>query len=309
MHILIGGIGLLLYGIRLLAAALTDLAGRKAEKYLAALDRRLLTAFAAGLLVTAVLQSSSATTVMIACLAHSRIIPLATASAAIMGANVGTAVTPHLLALSPGTAAGWLVGAGVFTLLAFENAAHWTNAAARSLLGLGLLFWGLLTIETTMGPLVNDPRATAALLSIQGRPGPGAFAGFLLATLLDSSSVAVALLGRVLRQDLLALEDAVPVLFGINIGTTTATMLAAAALGPRGRQAALVHVLFNVIGALLLWPFRDIAANLARLTALDPAHQLANSHWMFNAVNAAIQLPLLRVHLAAARRFFPDRPA
>lgn len=307
---LLGGIGLLLYGIRLLGNSLTDLAGGRAEHRLASFNRKPLASFTAGIIITALLQSSSATTVMISCLAHGRIITPATAVAAIMGANIGTAVTPHLLIFSPGEAAGWLVAIGVFLTLLTNDLVHNGKSVrypvARGILGLGLLLWGLTVVESATAPLASDPRIASTLATLTGRPGAGLLTGFLLTTVLDSSSVTIAILGRAVRHELLPLSDAIPVLLGNNIGTTTATLLASAALGPLGRRAALSHLMFNVIGTILFWPFRYPALTLVGLTAVDPARQLANTHLLFNAFSAVLQLPLLRFHLRIAEIIFPD---
>lgn len=307
---LFGGIGLLLYGIRMLGNALAQLAGSRAERELAALHNSPVAAFAAGALVTALLQSSSATTVMIACLAHGSVLTPAAAAAAIVGANVGTTLTPYLLVFSPGAAAGWLLALAVLAILILpgnDEISSQPAAAASAALGLALLLYGLNVIESVASPLASDPRVSLALTSLDGRPAQGLLTGFLLATLLDSSSVTIVLLGRVLRLGFLSMSDAMPVLFGINIGTTTATLLSALALGPKGRQVAMIHVLFNIFGAFIFWPFREALPATAAWPSVDPARQLANAHLLFNLASAAVQLPFLRFHLAVARFFFPPR--
>ncbi|HEY8450344.1 MAG TPA: Na/Pi symporter [Bacillota bacterium] len=300
------GLALLLYGIRRLGAALAELAAAGIQWRLATLGRRPLAAFAAGLVATVVLQSSSATTVALACLAEGRLLSLPAAAAAVVGANVGTTLTAQLLARPPQGVAAWVTALGAFLAL-LRPAFPGGGPVGRALVGFGLLLWGLEAIDAAAAPLATHPRLPQQLATLEHRPWAGLVAGFVITTVLDSSSASIALLQRLVRAGLLSLEGAVPILFGDNIGTTTATFVIACTLGARARQVAFVHVLFNVVGTLALWPFRTTLAAWATAWSDDPARQLAHAHVTFNALNAALQLPILRLHLTAARRLFPER--
>ncbi|HEX6988592.1 MAG TPA: Na/Pi symporter [Bacillota bacterium] len=309
---LLAGLALLLGGMRLLAAALQRALGGPAGEFLARLDGRPWLAAAGGAAVTALLQSSSVTTLVIAGLADARILSLSAAAGAIMGANVGTTLTAYLTALDPLRAAPWLVAGGAAGLVVSAvpavrrrlPVAAAAAAPAVAALGLGVAMAGLRGIEAAVQPLAAGGSWESHLRSVEHRPLAGLVAGVVITTLLDSSSAAIAVLQRLVQSGMLSLAGAIPVLLGDNIGTTTATVIAAAVLGARGRRAACVHLLFNLAGVALWWPLRNTLVAVAQ-GAATPAAGLARVHLLFNLTAALVQLPLIRLHLAATARLFP----
>src|SRR5690606_20349508 len=246
------GLGLLLGGIRLMAAALTRALAGPAGRVLERLDRRPWLAALGGLAATALIQSSSVTTLVICGLADARLLGLKAAAGAVMGANVGTTLTAFLTALDPLRAAPWLAAGGAAGLLlsalpAFRRRLPGAAALSAAALGLGAALAGLRAVEAAARPLAGRPGWYDHLRAVNDRPLAGLAAGFVLTTVLDSSSAAIAVLQRLVQGGLITPAGAVPMLMGANIGTTTATVAASAALGHRGRRTALVHVTFNLV--------------------------------------------------------------
>lgn len=303
------GLVLLLGGMRVLAAALTRALAGPARELLTRLDRRPWLAATGGLLATALLQSSSVTTLVIAGLADARLLSLTAAAGAMIGANVGTTLTAYLTALDPLRAAPWLVAAGAAGLFlsaipGVQRRLPRARALALAALGLGAALAGLRGIEAAAQPLATRPGWEDHLRAVGDRPPAGLAAGVVLTTVLDSSSATIAVLQRLVQGGLISLTGAIPILLGANIGTTSATLAASAALGPWGRRAALVHVTFNLVGVAMWWPLREtLAATAAR--AVSPAAGLAHAHLTFNLTAAVIQLPLLGLHLWMVTRVFP----
>jgi len=297
--------------MRVLALALQRALAGPARELLARLERRPWLAALGGALATALLQSSSVTTLVIAGLADARLLSLGAAAGAVIGANVGTTLTAYLTALDPLRAAPWLLVGGTAGLVlaavpGVRRRSPRLAALSAAAFGFGAALAGLRGIEAAAQPLAGRPAWEAHLRAVADHPLAGLAAGIVMTTVLDSSSAAIAVLQRLVEHGLLPLAAAIPVLLGDNIGTTTATLAASLALGPYGRRAALVHLTFNAAGVLLWWPRRDVLAAVAGAGGASPAAGLARAHLTFNVTGALVQLPLLGLHLALAARVFPD---
>lgn len=291
-------------GLRLFARGLKGAAGEAPRAWIARAARRPLFAFAAGLVATTAVQSSSATTVVAVALAGAGALPPLPAAWAVLGANVGTTLTAQLTAFEPGPWAGALFGAAAGLAL-HRPWRPW----ARACLGLGLVFFGLGQLD---GPATVPflPGGAAApghgFQGVAGHPVRAFVAGAAAATVLDSSSLVIGILQALLRQGRLALVQAIPVMLGANVGTTAGTVLAGVAGGRRAAGPALVHLAFNGLGAAVWLPLAPVLARLAALTAADPARQLANAHALFNGLTVLLVAPWLGRLVDAVNRLLAE---
>lgn len=305
---LLGLLGLV-WGFRSLSAGLRGMAGGRLEAALRGAGASPWRGFAAGAAVTALVHSSSVTTIFLVGCVDAGVVPLARAVPMIMGANLGTTVTAHLLAGAGGAPAVAWTGAAL-AALGLGAAAAPRRAApgpARALLGAGLLLLALEALGRSLAPLSGQPFFAALLEAVAERPLLGVLVGALLTAAVLSSGVTIGLLQRLVAAGLVPLPAALPVLFGDNIGTTADTLLAGAAGGREARAAALAHLLFNLAGTVVLLPLAPLlAAPLAALVA-DPARQVAVAHTLFNAAIALALLPASGA-LAAASRFLAGLP-
>lgn len=277
--------------------ALAAATGPRARRWLALTTDQPFIGVATGAVVTALLQSSSGTTVIVLGLVHGGLISLPGAAAVIMGANIGTTLTNQLTAFSIETWGLPLIAVGAPLALIFSE----KRKSAAAVLGVGLLLLGLGAIGAATKPLAADPLVPRVLASVAGRPFLGLLIGMGLTTALDSSSAAIAVLQRLADMGVLTVGEALPILFGDNIGTTTATLAAAFTLGPEARQAAGVHVMFNVLGTILLWPLITLLPYWLPALTPVPGHQIAHAHTVFNVLATALLLPFRHQMLRAVK--------
>lgn len=251
-----------------------------------------------GVLVTVIMQSSSAVTMMAVGLVSSGIFPLRNAIPLVFGANVGTTLAVQLFAYSPGDAGWYAATAGCILWMLFPR----FMSVGKVLTGFGLIFIGLGLVDELLPPLAAKPWFVAFLDMMSGEPVSSFLSGIVLTTLVMSSTVTIGLLQRLADQGLIALPDALPMLYGDNVGTTTDTLLASAGATTAGRQLAMVHVLFNVSGSMLFWFATPLFAKLLYALSSSPAQQLALAHLLFNLTNALLQLPLANYYIRLTGR-------
>lgn len=290
--------------MRGLSRSLSHLTGSLWQKRLLALAESPLRAVAAGAFATALTQSSSVTTILLLGLVEGGLLDLPRAAAMAIGANIGTTLTAHWMAV--GLSQEWLFAltSGGLILLLFRR----TRPAARVLLSLSAVLWGLEALQKALVPLARTAAFEASLGFLQKNAFYGIVGGFLLTSLVLSSSVTIAMLQSLRAAGLLTLTQALPVLYGDNIGTTTDTLLASLATGPKGRQLALFHFFFNLLGTLLFVPITSwLAAAVIHLTP-SPKGQIAWAHTLFNAVNGAVLLPFRHRLLKGMARLFRFSP-
>lgn len=311
---LAGGIGLFLYGLQLMAEGLSAAAAGPLRAVLARLVRSVPRGILAGAVLTGLIQSSAAVTLLTVSLAGAGLLPLAGAAGVVMGANIGTTVTAQLLRLSGVGGAGGaalpvllaqgccLVGAAL-TLVCPKGP---LRAAGQAVFGFGLLFSGLGGVRSAAAPLGQSP-AFLRLLSGLRRPLPGLAAGALSSILLQSSSAAVGLLQALASTGAVRWGLAVPVVLGQNIGACATPLLAAGAGGsPAGVQCARFHLLFNLLGGGACLGLLCAAGALGFGDALArPASVggIANFHTLFNLAATLLLAPFTRrlLTLAAPR--------
>ena len=300
---LLGGLGLFLYGMSLMSDGLNLIAGSQMKKILQRLTRNKWISAFLGFSITAVIQSSTATTVMVLGFIDSSLMNLSQAAGIIMGANAGTTLTGILFTFNIQDIVPFVIFIGTIATLFMKRKAF--NHMGMILLGFGLLFLGLNLMSASMVPLREAP-LMAGLFTHTQMPLVGLLVGFAVTALIQSSTASVGiLLTMVAAGIVIDLHQAIFILYGFNVGTVVTTLLASLRGNKTAKQAAMVHVWFNVIGAfiftvLTILPFGFV--NLIQNTSENIALQLVYAHIVFNVATLFILLPLSRFIIQLAEK-------
>ena len=301
---ILGGTALLLYGVRLVGEGLQRAAGTRLRHLLSTLTGNRFKALLVGAGVTAVLQSSSATTVMLVGFASAGLLSLRQTIGVILGADIGTTVTVQLLAfdllaLSPLLVfVGWVMWASSRGTLAYVG---------QAILGFGFLFLGMKLIADGTGPLTKSTLFTDLLTALTAQPLLLLLISALFTGVVRSSAAVIGLALSLATAGVLPLAGAIPIIFGANIGTAVTALLAAIGQNAEARRVAAAHAAFKTIGVLLFFPFIAPFADLVARTAPDVPRQIANAHTIFNVVVAALFLPLSEWAATTFTRLIPER--
>ncbi|MGL5694021.1 MAG: Na/Pi cotransporter family protein [Peptostreptococcaceae bacterium] len=303
---ILGGLGLFLYGMNLMAQGLQNSAGNKLKKIVELLTSNVIMGVLVGTAVTAIIQSSSATTVMVVGFVNAGIMTLNQAIGVIMGANIGTTVTAQLVSFNLEGLAPVALGIGIILYL-FASRPGIKNFA-EILLGFGILFTGMEFMKDAVKPLAEYKGFTDALLSFGHRPILGLLLGFAITGIVQSSSASMGMLIALAAQGLLPLTSALPILYGDNIGTCVTSLLSSIGASRNAKRAAIMHLLFNVIGSILFLFVlnRPIAYIVTKIDPTDAARQIANAHTLFNLINVALLLPFSKYIVKLAVKLVPD---
>lgn len=294
------GVGLFLYGIKLLSEALQFLAGDRMRSLIGTLTRTPVRGVVVGALVTVLIQSSSGVTVMTVSFVNAGLMTLTQAIGVIMGANIGTTVTAQIIAFKIKEIALPFIGLGA--LIAIFGRSRNQKQFGNGLVGFGLIFLGMQTMETAMAFLCNY---RDLFLILGDNPLLGVLAGTVITMLVQSSAATIGLTMAMASQGLLPLDAALPIILGDNIGTTITAVIAAMGANRGARQAATAHVLFNVIGVTIFMLALPLFKTAVAHTATDIGRQLANAHTMFNCINTLLFLPFVRSFAALVARLVP----
>lgn len=289
---ILGGLGLFIFGMGLMGEGLQRAAGDRMRKILETLTKLPVMGVLTGALVTGVIQSSSATTVMVVGFVNAGLMSLKQAIGIIMGANIGTTITAQLIAFKLSDYLFLIIALG-FALYFFSKKRLW-RYAGQVVLGFGILFLGLDVMQAAVAPL-KESRTFASLITSFGRyPLLGVLAGMAMTVIIQSSSATIGMLIAMANQGLVPFDVAIPVLFGDNIGTCITAVLASIGTSLNARRSALAHVLFNVIGTVIFLTFLPWFKAFVTLISPDaPARLIANAHTSFNTLNTMIMLPLI----------------
>jgi len=294
---LIGGLGLFVFGMKLMGDGLQKVAGDKLKKLLEILTNNRVMGILIGTGVTSVIQSSSATTVMVIGFVNAGLMSLTQAAGVIMGANIGTTMTAQLIAFKLTTVAPVIVGIGVAMNLFAKRKK--VRQVGEILLGFGILFMGMQTMEVAMKPLASMPEFKTLIVSLGQHPLLGVLVGLGMTAIVQSSSATIGILMALAAAGAIDINVALPVLFGDNIGTCATALLASISANKTAKKAALIHLTFNVIGTIifliLLNPVRELIGLIAQWTGTvgDVQRDVANTHTIFNITNTLIQAPFI----------------
>lgn len=287
---LIGGLGLFLFGMSYMGDGLQKAAGSKMKDILAALTKNKLMGVLVGTLVTGVIQSSSATTVMVVGFVNAGLMNLNQAVGIIMGANIGTTVTAFLVSLNITKVATFMVGLGVFIYLAAKKKK--VKSIAEVIIGFGILFVGMNIMGNAMEPLETNLQFTG-LMTKFNNPFLGILVGFVMTAILQSSSATTGLLIAIAATGIITFEQAYPIVFGQNIGTCVTALLASIGANKTAKRAAVIHLLFNVSGTLLFMLLlrKPVQWFILDMVPANVPQQIAAGHILFNIVNVVILFP------------------
>lgn len=285
---MLGGLGLFWYGLDSLARGARGALGHLQDRLWKA-SANPLTAALVGALCAALLNSSGATALLTVGLVQGGLVSLRGAIGLILGANVGTTVVPQLVASPVGDWGLPLAGVGALVGLAAPRLR--IRAAGQALMGFGLVLFGLSTAASSLQPLSQSVDWVALLRGLRG-PFLGLALGVVMALTLQSGNAAVAILQGVAAQGEFPLVLEVPVVMGINLGSSLPTLLAALVAGSAaGRRVAVFHVLCNAVGVAVFFPVAPFLAQLALRTSAHPAVQVACIHTLFNLGTSLLELP------------------
>ncbi len=293
-----GGLGLFLFGIRTMGDGLENAAGAKLKRMLEVLTGNRFLAVLVGFVVTAIIQSSTATTVMVVGFVNAGMMTLAQAVGVIMGANIGTTVTSLLIALNFSSVAAASVLVGVILMLASQKTL--VKNLGSIFTGFGLLFLGIDLMSDSMAPLRESAGFMNFIVAVSDsplRPLFGILLGIVMTAVLQSSSASVGVLQTLAMQGLVPLKFSVFVLFGQNIGTCLTALFSTVGAKKNSKRAAVIHLLFNLLGTgmfiliALLTPYIEWIEKISS----DPMAQIAISHIVFNVVSTIVLFPFAKL--------------
>lgn len=299
---LFGGLAVFIYGMNLMGEGLQKAAGERMRRILEVLTSNPIMGVLVGTLVTSILQSSSATTVMVVGFVSARLMTLPQAISVILGANIGTTITAQLVAFKIGHYAYAITALG-FICYFFVKKKN-IKYIGQTVFAFGLLFIGLNTMGDVMKPLAKSQVFADMILNLSHMPILGVLVGTLMTVIIQSSSATIAVLQNLASQpaadgvhSLINLQTAMPILFGDNIGTTITAILAAIGSRVNAKRAALAHSIFNIAGTLVFVWFVPVFAKFVMfISPKGPeteiiARQIANAHTSFNVLNTLLWLP------------------
>ena len=298
-----GGVALFLYGIKLLSSALQSLAGNKLRHLLGTLTKTPLRGILVGIVVTVLIQSSAGTTVMTVSFVNTGLLSLKQALGLIMGANIGTTVTAQLIAFNIDALALPFLAVGVFMSMLFSK--KQLGYLASGFIGLGLVFMGMQTMKTA-SHIISQHRDL--LLFLSQNPFSGVVAGIVLTAMIQSSAATIGLTIAVASQGLITLDAALPIILGDNIGTTLTAIFASLNASRPAKQAAMGHVLFNLIGTLIFLTLLPFYREIVAMTSPDIGRQIANAHTIFNLLNTILFFPFISLLAKLISTIIPLRP-
>ena len=304
---LLGGLALFLHGMQMMSSGLEAAAGNKMKRILERLTANRFLGVLVGAVITAVVQSSSATTVMVVGFVNSGMMSLQQAVWIIMGANIGTTITGQLIALDVGALAPLFAFAGV-AMIVFIKKTSWHHYG-QIVAGLGILFIGMEMMSSSMMPL-RESEAFISLITKFSNPVLGILVGMVFTAIIQSSSASVGILQALAAGGLIGLDGAVFVLFGQNIGTCITAVLASIGTNRNAKRTTIIHLLFNIIGTTIFTVVCLTLPLVQVVEAFTPGNaqaQIANMHTLFNVVTTLLLLPFGTGLAALATRILPER--
>jgi len=302
---LVGGLGLFIFGIHLMGTGLHKAAADKMRKILAALTTTPFVGMLVGLGVTSIIQSSSATTVMLVGFVNAGLMTLRQALGVIYGANIGTTVTAQLIAFKLTDYALPVIGLGMAMNLFAKKRLH--KYIGEFLFGFGILFLGLNILMGAVKYFEASESVRNAFIIFSRSPLSGIITGMIVTGIIQSSSVTTGLVLALAQVGLIDLKGAIPLILGCNIGTCVTALIASIGTTISARRTAVAHIAFNVTGVLLLLPFLPPYQNLVEITSSDVMRQAANAHTMFNVTMTLFFLPLTGLLARIVEKVVPGK--
>lgn len=314
---LLGGLAIFIFGMNMMSECLQKAAGEKMKKILAMLTKNPVLGVIAGALTTAVLQSSSATTVMAIGFVSAGLMTLPQAISIIFGANIGTTMTAQIIAFKITDYIYAFIFVGFMISFAVKNE-KWKNIG-QTIFAFGLLFLGIETMGSVMKPLAGSAFFVKMIDKVADIPVLGVMAGTFMTLVVQSSSATIAVLQNFAEQagadgvtSIIGLAGAIPILLGDNVGTTITALLASVGQGKDAKRTALAHCIFNISGCLLfIWFVNPYASFIQAISPQGPeveviSRQIANAHTGFNLTMTVIWTPLVWLMVRLVMKVIPD---
>ncbi|HAF08342.1 MAG: Na/Pi-cotransporter II-related protein [candidate division TA06 bacterium 32_111] len=304
---LLGGLGLFLFGMKFMSDSLQNFAGERMKYFITKMTKNTFMGVLTGSLVTSFIQSSSATTVIVVGLVNAGIMTLTQSIGIIMGANIGTTMTAQLIAFKLESLSLPAISIGVLMILFGSRKIKITG---ETILGFGLLFYGLGLMSSSIAPLKESDKLVEFMTKFNNSPILSMLTGMLITIVIQSSSATVGLTMVLAVQGLISINSAVPLILGENIGTTITALLASLSSNINGKRAAITHALFNLIGVSymmlgiyfvkingvpLYYKFLELITPGNNLSGENVQRYIANSHTIFNVFNTILFLPFAKV--------------
>lgn len=304
----IGGLALFIFGITRLSDSLQKITSNKLKTAINTLTKKSWSTVLVGLFTTSIIQSSSATSVMTVGFVNAGLLTLRQAIGIIMGANIGTTITAQIISFKIDMLAYPLIIIGF--LMHFLSRRRRYKNIGMTIIGLGLLFLGMMVMKGALEPLGDNEIFKNFLLNFSRNPFYGILAGLVLTTLLQSSSATIGLLIALASQGLMPIEAAIPILIGDNIGTCSTALISSIGTTVTAKRTAFSHLLFNISGTIvfviLLYVFR-LQPLIASLTRQSVPHQIANIHTIFNVVTTIILFPMIGLFEKLVVKLYPGK--
>ncbi len=293
---LMGGLGLFLYGMKLMSDGLEKAAGAKMRSILEFFTKTTFRGILIGTFFTAVIQSSNASTVMVVSFVNSGLMNLYQAAGVIMGANIGTTVTSQLISFNLSALAPLIVMAGVIMVMFCRKTK--IQRMGEVLLGFGILFMGMTTMSSSMSVLKESPRVVHIMSSLNNR-FLAMLTGMLVTATLQSSSATVGIVLLLAKQGLLDIRICYFIIFGCNIGCCISALLASVNGKKVAKRAALIHLLFNIIGTAIMFAILSVAMEpvthfIGAISHMDPGREVANAHTLIKVFEVLILFPFVK---------------
>ena len=300
---MMGGLGLFLYGMNLLSEGLQKITGDKIQKILELLTNKPIMGVVTGALITSIIQSSSATSVIVIGLVNAGLLNLKQSISIIAGANIGTTITAQIVSFRLEKYALPAIGIGVALILLSKKRKY--KYWGQILLGFGILFLGLYTMSNAVKPLRSYTPFLDLLINISHNPLLGILVASIFTAIIQSSSATTAIVIAMSIQGIIDVETAIPLILGSNIGTCFTAVIASIGSSITGKRVALSHLFFNVGGVIIFTFFLGKFSFLATLTSPIIPRQIANAHTIFNVVNTIILLPFLSLFVKLIVKLLP----
>lgn len=304
---LMGGLGLFLYGMKLMSDGIEKAAGAKLRGILEFFTTNRFTGMLVGIVFTAIVQSSSACTVMVVSFVNSGLMSLYQAAGVILGANIGTTVTSQLVSFNLSKAAPAFLFAGVVAVMFFKN--ENVKKIGEIILGFGILFMGLSGMSGAMSGLREDP-VIVELFASMTNPFVAILVGMVVTAIIQSSSVTVSIVLLMANQGLLALPISLFIILGCNIGSCGSAMIASLAGKKDAKRSAMIHLLFNILGSVIFCFIFMVAVGpivefLERVSGGNPGRCIANAHTMIKVCQVIILFPFSNLLVKMTYFFIP----
>lgn len=302
---LFGGLALFLFGMEFMGDGLENAAGSRLKSFFDKAITNPLKGALVGTIVTAIIQSSSATTVMVVGFVNAGLMSLYQAVGVIMGANIGTTITGQLITFKIDDYIPLFIIIGAALILFMKQEKR--KEIGKIVFGFGLLFMGLSQMKDAMSPIAQTTFFQDLILTLEGNMFLGILVGAIMTAVVQSSSASTAILLSLAATGAISLQVAIPILFGNNIGTCVTALLSSLNANKVAKKAAFIHLSFNLIGTLIFLPLINILSQVVMYMGGDIDKQIANAHTIFNIVNAIILLPFAGVFVKLANLALKDK--